>query len=141
VVRTGDRRDATETFAYMKTQQDRFPVRMMSRVLGVSRSAFYGWTTWRPSLRACEDAYLGQLIQGIHQLSRGTYGTPRIHAELSASGKHVGRKRIARLMREKGLRGVSRRKWTTTTVRDRAVTAAPDLVKRDFRAQGPISCG
>ena len=121
----------------MKTQQDRFPISMMSRVLGVSRSGFYEWTARRPSLRACEDAHLGQLIQGIHQLSRGTYGVPRIHAELSASGTHVGRKRIARLMREKGLRGVSRRKWTTTTVRDRAATAAPDLVKRDFRAQGP----
>ena len=121
----------------MKTQKDRFPITMMSRVLGVSRSGFYGWIGRRPSPRGCEDVHLGQLVQNIHQLSRGTYGAPRIHAELSACGKHVGRKRVARLMREKGLRGVSRRKWTTTTVRDRAAAVAPDLVKRNFRAQGP----
>jgi len=121
----------------MKAQKDRFPISMMSRVLGVSRSGFYGWTTRRPSRRTCEDVHLGQLVQNIHQLSRGTYGAPRIHAELSAAGRHVGHKRVARLMREKGLRGVSRRKWTTTTMRDRTAAVAPDLVKRDFRAQGP----
>ena len=68
---------------------------------------------------------MGQLILGIHQLSRGTYGAPRIHAELLAGGRHVGRKRVARLMRQKGLRGVNWRKWTTTTVCDRAALVLP----------------
>jgi hypothetical protein len=85
----------------MKTQQDRFPITMMSRVLGDSRSGFCGWTACRPSVRACEDIQLGQLVQNVHRLSRGTYGAPRIHAELSAGGRHVGRKRVARLMRER----------------------------------------
>jgi putative transposase len=121
----------------MKDQEDRFSITTMSRVLGVSRSGFYAWEGRRPSRRACEDAELGQRIRGIHEQSRGTYGAPRIHAELASGGTRIGCKRVARLMREKGLRGVSRRKWTTTTVRDPTAVVAPDLVRRDFRAQGP----
>ena len=62
---------------------------------------------------------------------------PRIHAELVAQGIRVGRKRIARLMRAAGIVGVSRRRWTTTTQRDRRARPAPDLVERDFTAPGP----
>jgi putative transposase len=80
---------------------------------------------------------LSRRIRDIHEQSMGTYGAPRIHAELCDSGIHVGRKRVARLMRGNGIRGVCRRKWTTTTVRDRVAVVAPDLVKRDFRAQRP----
>ena len=137
MVRAGDRRDATKAFEYMSRQQRQYSVATMSRLLGVSRSGFYAWAERGPSQRACQDSVLGTGIQRIHEYSRGTYGAPRIHAELAFGGTHVGRKRVARLMREKGLRGVSRRKWTTTTVRDRAAVLAPDLVKRDFRAQGP----
>jgi putative transposase len=121
----------------MRAQEARHTIATMSRVLEVSRSGFYAWAGRSPSRRACEDAELGNRIRSIHEQSRGTYGAPRIHAELSASGTHVGRKRVARLMRANSIRGVSRRKWTTTTVRDRAAVVAPDLVKRDFRAQGP----
>jgi len=121
----------------MKAQQDRFAITTMSRVLEVSRSGYYAWTARHASPRAREDGELGLCIKSIHEQSRGTYGAPRIHAELSAHGRHVGRKRVARLMREKGLRGASRRKWITTTARDRAAVVAPDLVKRNFRAQGP----
>lgn len=121
----------------MKAQEDRFPLAMMSRVLEVSRSGFYAWSGRSPSRRSREDEELGGRIKRIHDQSRGTYGAPRIHAELLASGRRVSRKRVARLMRENGLRGVSRRKWTTTTVQDRGAKAAPDLVKRDFRATRP----
>ena len=121
----------------MKAQEDRHTIAMMSRVLEVSRSGFYAWTSRRPSRRAREDSELGQRIQNIHEESRGTYGAPRIYAELADSGTHVGRKRVARLMRGNGIRGVCRRKWTTTTVRDRATVVAPDLVKRQFQANGP----
>jgi putative transposase len=137
VVRAGDRRDATEAFGYMKAQMRRFSIAAMSRVLEVSRSGFFAWCTRQPSLRACQDALLVERIGKVHRDSHGTYGAPRIHAELRAAGIRVGRKRVARIMRQNGLRGVSRRKWTTTTVRDRAAVAAPDLVKRDFQVQGP----
>ncbi len=73
----------------------------------------------------------------IHARSRGTYGVPRVHAELAAQKIAVGRKRVARLMRAGGLQGVSRRKWVTTTVRSRDARPAPDLVKRIFAADGP----
>ena len=121
----------------MKSDGAQHSVARMSRVLSVSRSGFYAWSGRRPSRRARGDAELGARIQKIHEQSRGTYGAPRIHAELTAAGTHVGRKRVARLMRARGLQGVSRRKWVSTTVRDRAAALAPDLVKRDFRASGP----
>jgi putative transposase len=121
----------------MKTEEAHHSVAMMSRVLNVSKSGYYAWRYRPPSKRTMADAALAQRIQSIHEYSHGTYGAPRIHAELAAEGRRVGRKRVARLMRGKGLRGVCRRKWTTTTVRDHAAAVAPDLVKRDFRAQGP----
>jgi putative transposase len=121
----------------MRCQASLHSVATMSRVLEVSRSGYYAWAERGPSPRAVQDVTLTAGIQRIHEYSRGTYGVPRIHAELASQGTHIGRKRVARLMREKALRGVSRRKWTTTTVRDRAAVLAPDLVKRDFHAQGP----
>ena len=77
-------------------------------------------------------------IRTIHAVSYGTYGTPRIHAELRAEGIHVGRKRVARLMREAGIAGISRRRRTvTTTIRAPERQSAGDLVRRDFTADGP----
>ena len=73
-------------------------------------------------------------IEAIHRDSRGTRGAPRIHAELREEGERLGRKRVARLMRESGLRGVDRRKWVKTTAADAAAEPAPDLVRRDFSA-------
>jgi len=121
----------------MKAQEHRHSIVTMTRVLGASRSGYYAWASRRPCRRSAEDAELSRRIRDIHEQSRGTYGAPRIHAELCDCGIHVGRKRVARLMRGNGIRGVCRRKWTTTTVRDRAAVVAPDLVKRDFRAQRP----
>jgi putative transposase len=76
-------------------------------------------------------------IHTIHLESRGTYGAPRVHAELAAQGIALGRKRVARLMRTARLRGVSRRKWVVTTTRARDAQPAPDLVQRQFTAAGP----
>ena len=109
----------------------------MCRVLEVSTSGYYAWRKRPMSGRARADAELSLRIQAIHQRSRATYGAPRIHAELAADGIRVGRKRVARLMDAAGLHGVSRRKWVTTTVRDRAARPAPDLVERNFTATGP----
>jgi len=109
----------------------------MCRVLGVSPSGFYARLKRPPSARARIDAELSERITEIHRRSHGTYGAPRIHAELKAQGIRVGRKRVARLMREAGLHGASRRKWITTTVRDRSARPAPDLVNRSFTAPAP----
>ena len=113
------------------------PIATQCRVLGVSASGYYAWAVRPASARATADAALREQIRVIHTRSRGTYGERRVHAELAALGVHVGRKRVARLMRALGLTGVSRRKGTRTTIRDREARPAPDLVDRDFTAAGP----
>jgi len=121
----------------VKANQALFRVVRMCRVLGRSLSGYYAWRSRPPSARAREDAALTERIRAIHERSRGTYGAPRIHAELAAEGTHVSRKRVARLMRAAGLEGVSRRKGWKTTVRDQNARPAPDLVERKFAADGP----
>jgi len=117
--------------------QAAYPVRSMSRVLEVSPSGFYAWLKRPPSKREQEDEMLTQEIKKIHKRSKGTYGAPRIHAELAEKGLHVGRKRVARLMRAANVRGVSRRKAPRTTQRRLGARPAPDLVKRNFTASRP----
>ena len=121
----------------MKDSQAMHEIATMCRTLDVSSSGYYTWRTRPPSARARQDEALTERIRAIHERSRGTYGAPRIHAELAAEGIHVGRKRVARLMRAAGLEGVSRRKGWKTTVRDRDARPAPDLVQRAFTAEGP----
>lgn len=122
----------------MRVNQAYFPVRTLCRVLDLSASGFYAWLQRPPSRRALDDAVLTERICLIHADSDGVYGSPNIHAELRDQGTRVGRKRVARLMRAASLRGVSRRRsCVTTTRRDPAQAAAPDLVQRRFRADGP----
>ncbi len=121
----------------MSEHQAVHPIATMCRMLEVSTSGYYAWLEREPSGRATADAQLLERIRTIHMKSRGTYGVPRVHAELKAEGTHVGRKRVARLMRQAGLAGVSRRKGCWTTIRDRDARPAPDLVQREFVAEGP----
>ncbi len=121
----------------MKANQASYPVATLCRVLEVSTSGYYAWLSRPPSRRSREDVVLMQRIRWIHLRSRGTYGAPRIHAELADEGVRVGRKRVARLMRTAGLRGVSRRKYVRTTIREARSRPAPDLVQRNFMAAGP----
>lgn len=109
----------------------------MCRLLGVSTSGFYASVDRPLSTRAKEDLVLSAQLEAAHDESRGTYGAPRLHAELAANGVHVGRKRVARLMLDAGLVGISPRKSTFTTVRDPDARPSDDLVKRDFTASGP----
>ena len=121
----------------MKVNQADYAVRMLCRVLGVSPSGYYAWRSRAASERSVSDAALSERIREIHEYSRGTYGAPRIHAELKKQGWRVGRKRVARLMRAAGLFGVSRRQWICTTQRRKGARPAPDLVERNFTANGP----
>ena len=109
----------------------------MCRVLEVSTSGYYAWRNRGPSERTQKDAMLTEKIREIHDRSRGTYGSPRVHAALQTEGIRIGKKRVARLMKEAGLRGVSRRKRPSTTVRSDSRRSAPDLVDRDFTASEP----
>src|SRR5688572_23433083 len=121
----------------MKANQAAYAIPTMCRVLGVSASGYYAWQCRGVSARAREDQQLLEQVRAFHQQSRGTYGAPRIHRDLRAAGVRVGRKRVARLLKQAGLRGVSRRKWPVTTVRAERARPAPDLVQRGFTATGP----
>jgi putative transposase len=110
----------------------------MCRVLGVSRAGFYAWERRAPCDRALSDAWLTEKVREIHAMSKGTYGSRRIHAELRLEhGIRVGKKRVERLMRAAGLVGCPKRRRARTTVRLPGVRVAPDLVERDFDPDGP----
>ena len=120
----------------MSDHQDDYPIATMCRVLGVSTSGYHAWVKRRPSQRAETDVVLIAAIRAAHTASRGTYGAPRVHAELAAKGVRVGCKRVARLMAQAGLAGVCRRRFVTTTVKHGG-RQAPDLVERNFTAEAP----
>jgi putative transposase len=122
----------------VRANQADFPVRTMCRLLQVSASGYYAWQQRAPSQRAIDDAVLTERIRLIHAASDGNYGSPNIHAELRDEGTRVGRKRVARLMRKAGIRGVCRRRsYVITTRRDPVQRPAPDLVNRQFVAATP----
>ena len=109
----------------------------MCRVLEVSTSGYYAWRKRRLSRRAREDEALMKEIRQIHQRSKGTYGAPRIHAQLAAKGTHVGCKRVARLMREDGLQARRRRRYKRTTQSRHNRPVAPNRLAQSFIASGP----
>ena len=121
----------------MRRELGRYPVAAACRILGVSPSGYYAWPTRPPSDRELTDEWLLSKVKAAHADSHETYGAPRILHDLREEGIHVGKKRIARLMRKAGIQGVSRlRRWTTTK-RDPQASPADDLVNRDFTAAGP----
>ena len=127
------------TFRLIEAEKAEHAISRLCSVLGVTRAGYYAWRQRPPSRRALDDAELERLIGRVFVESLETYGAPRVHAELRAAhGVRVGRKRVARLMRQLGLEGVSRRgKRRRTTIPDPAAAPAPDLVARRFTAGRP----
>jgi putative transposase len=123
-------------FAFI-AQEVAFPVGTMCRVLGVTRSGFYAWKKRPKPARVKADAQLAVTIAAVHQRSRKVYGSPRVHEELKARGVRVGRKRVARLMREKGLEGRRKRRFKRTTDSKHNEPIAPNLLARDFTETEP----
>lgn len=108
---------------------DEYPIKLLCVVFAVSRSGYYTWLQSNGSVRACRDDQLRAKIAAAHQQSRGTYGSPRITAELRAQNEPVGRHRVARLMREAGLRGRQKRRYRVrTTDSAHAHPIAPNLL-------------
>ena len=124
-------------YACIDRRRDRYPVRMMCRVLRVSASGYYAWRTRPESARATRDRALMPKIRRVHDVSKGVYGGPRVHAELVAAGVHVGRHKVARLMRLERLRGCPKRRFRVTTQRDPAHPVAKNLLKQNFTAEAP----
>jgi len=122
----------------VNANQAEFPVLAMCRVLGLSPSGYYAWLNRPPSKRAERDAELVVKIRAVFDDNRQVYGRPRIFADLKEAGEAVGEKRVGRLMKQEGIQGASRRKrGPKTTRRNQDARPAPDLVERDFTADGP----
>jgi transposase InsO family protein len=126
-------------FQFVDDHRDAFGVKRLCRVLEVSRSGFYRWLATAPAreARGRADDELAEQIRAIHAETDGTYGSPRVTAELRHAGRRVNRKRVERVMRERGIVGVHLRKKVRTTVPEPSATPVPDLLKRDFAAEKP----
>lgn len=126
-------------FAFILAEKALFPITVLCAVLGVSASGFYAWLirSAAPSERARADQQLGVEIAAVHARSRRTYGSPRVLASLRAQGRRVGKKRVERLMRQRGLRGERKRPFRTTTDSRHGDPIAPNLLARDFTAEAP----
>jgi len=127
------------TFQLIDQERAHHAVSRLCSVLNVSRQGCWAWKKRPTSRRRLEDERLKPLIVRAWRDSDETYGAPRLHAELRlGSGLRVGKKRVARLMRELEIQGVSRRRGRLrTTIPDTRTAAAPDLVQRDFSASRP----
>lgn len=112
---------------------ERRNVKRACKLLEVSRAAFYDWVRHIPSVRKRADAQLLEKIETVHEDSKGTYGSPRVHAQLQIDGETCGENRVARLMQANSIVGRRKRRFKKTTIPDPAgATTAVDLVKRLF---------
>ena len=124
-------------FAFIDVEKASYPLRVLCRVLRVSRSGFYAWLRRKPSNREFEDERLRPKIVDAFKVGRGTYGSPRVQGELVDQGIEVGRRRVARLMRDLGLQGLSPRKFRITTDSNHKEAIARNVLARDFVAGKP----
>jgi putative transposase len=109
----------------------------MCRTLGVSRTGYYAWKSRGPSQRERDDNALAVKVLEIHERGRRNYGRPRIHDKLKKQGVNVSGKRLARVMREQGVRGKVKKKFVVTTDSDHPLEVAPNVLDRDFTASEP----
>jgi transposase InsO family protein len=121
-------------YGFMQRYRNEFSVERMSKVLGVSRSGYYAFVKATPSERDRANKKLTEKIKIIHEGSRQTYGSPRIHAELVEGGTPCSRKRVARLMRREGIQAKMRKRFKVTTRVNPKAEAAPNLLQQDFSA-------
>jgi transposase InsO family protein len=124
-------------FAFIEAEKAVFPITQSCAVLGVSRAGFYAWRGRSLGERAAADQRLAVEVAAIHTESQRRYGSPRVHRELRARGQHVGRKRVARLMRRQGLRARVPRRFRTTTDSRHTLPIAPNILARRFEAAAP----
>lgn len=124
-------------FAFISEYANEHSITLMCAVLKVSRSGYYRFRRHLMSAHAKADVSLLEEIRLVHQETRGTYGSPRMHQELNKRGHACGRHRVARLMAKEGIVGKARRRYRTTTRQNPSAKAAPDLLQRTFSALHP----
>ena len=120
-------------YACIRRRRSLYPVRMMCDALKVSASGYYDWQARPESPRTTHDRQLTETIRQVHAESDGTYGSPRVHAELNATGHPCGRPKVARLMHLAGLKGCPKRRFRVTT--KSGMTRASNLLEQDFSAE------
>ena len=125
------------SFAFIDAEKARFPVSRMCDALGVSQSGYFARKTRPASRLQREDMVFLAHIRTAFKLSNGTYGSPRMHRDLVDDGHPIGRRRVARLMRENGLIAPSKRRFKRTTDSQHAWPVAPNLIDQDFQAEKP----
>jgi len=128
-------------FEFIDAQKAHFPIDFMCQQLGVSRSGYYAWKERPQSERHKADQALAEVVTEVHQESRGTYGSPRVHAELRARGQRMSRKRVARLMNERGLAARKRRRFVRTTDSRHNQPVASNILERNFSPGQPKHLG
>jgi len=122
---------------FIAKHEGRYPVGRACVLLGVSRSGYYAWKKRKPSQREHGNQELIDLIRRIHRMSRRTYGSPRVWAQLKKQGYRCNRKTVARLMRLEGLRGLRKYRRVITTNSRHNFPVAPNLLNRQFQAEKP----
>ena len=115
----------------------RYPIRFMCRALAVSAAGYYAWRSRPESARSLQTRILRSAIRVLHQESRETYGSPRIWDALVKQGHHVGEHRVARLMRQDGIRAKTVTKWRATTSSSHGLPVAANTLDRQFRVSQP----
>jgi transposase InsO family protein len=124
-------------FAFIHAEKAKFRVSVLCRLLGVTRQGYYAFARRPPSTRIERDRALRERLRELHAESRGTYGSPRLHAALRQDGFQVGKGRVERTLRSMGLRGRTPRRWRTTTWANPAHPVAENTLARDFTASRP----
>ena len=132
-----DRRSKKAIYAFIAEQQVNFAIELLCATFDVAKSGYYAWKSRSPSTHEEMDVMFMALIEHIFEASHGTYGSPRIHAELIATGHKIGRKRVARLMKKLGLCAITPRPFRKTTLSDHDRRIAPNLLDQDFFVSRP----
>jgi len=124
-------------FKLIDAGKAQLPVTRICNLLGVSSSGYYAWKKRKPSRRQLDDMIYLAHIREQFELSNETYGYPRMHVELIEQGLPIGKHRVARLMRDNGLRAVQKRRFKRTTDSNHNHPIAPNLLDQDFTCDGP----
>jgi putative transposase len=119
-------------YEFIQTHCKEYKIVRLCDVLEVSTSGFYDWLNRPESKRSFENRILTEKIKHFHKVSRGIYGSPKIHEDLVADGEKCGVKRVARLMRIANIKSKVARRFIVTTNSKNTMAPAPDLIQRQF---------
>jgi putative transposase len=124
-------------YRFIETYLTKYSVGRLCILLGISRSSYYAWRKRKPSQRAQNNQALIDHIRRIHKQSRKAYGSPRVYAQLKKQGYSCTKKRVARLMRQDGLKGQRKYRKVITTNSKHNYPVAANVLNREFQAEKP----